>query len=90
MQIEVLCLEDDGSVTILKVEVAEGATVADALGSLSLGYSPADLGMYGFPLAEDQVLTAGNRIEVLRPLLIDPKMARRERAIAQAREIDRA
>lgn len=86
MQIEVLQLEADGTVTITNVDVAEGSTVAAVLGSLPLDYESSDLGMYGQPLGEDHVLEAGDRIEVLRPLLIDPKMARRERALAQARE----
>ena len=85
-----LYLEKDGSVTIMDADVADGWTVADALRSLSLDYEPADLGMYGLTLAEDHVLEAHDRIEVLRPLLIDPKMARRERALAQARGNDRS
>jgi putative ubiquitin-RnfH superfamily antitoxin RatB of RatAB toxin-antitoxin module len=35
--------------------------------------------VWGKPVALDQVLTDGDRLEVLRPLRVDPKVARRER-----------
>ena len=69
-----------------RVEVPIGATLADALVAASL--SPAWLaraGIDGFALhgvrAEpDAVLRDGDRIELLRPLVADPKEARRKRA----------
>ncbi len=39
-----------------------------------------DLGVYSNSVAHDRVLLDGDRLEVYRPLLIDPKEARRKRA----------
>lgn len=35
------------------------------------------LGAYGRPIARDQLLTPGTRVEILRPLQRDPREARR-------------
>lgn len=64
-----------------EVELPEGATVADALAAAAL--SPeghAAMAIYGETVAADQTLRDGDRLELLRPLLLDPKEARRRRA----------
>lgn len=38
------------------------------------------LGLYSKVVDDDQVLAAGDRVELYRPLLLDPKEARRQRA----------
>ena len=38
------------------------------------------LGVYGKRVTEDYVLQEGDRLEILRPLMVDPKEARRLRA----------
>ncbi len=38
------------------------------------------LGVFGRPCPPERVLRAGDRVEVLRPLQVDPKTARRRRA----------
>ncbi len=40
----------------------------------------APLGVFGRSCADDTVLRAGDRVEIYRPLQIDPKEARRRRA----------
>lgn len=40
---------------------------------------PLDLAVWGRPAEPSQPLRAHDRLEVLRPLLVDPKVARRER-----------
>lgn len=64
----------------------DGATLEDAVRASRLGtHSPAlvwrDLtpGIWGRAAPWDQVLAEGDRVELCRPLLVDPKMARRER-----------
>lgn len=69
-------------------ELADGATAADALresgwmarfpeiGSLSLA-------VWGRRCTGELVLRDGDRLEVLRPLRVDPKVARRERFVGQ-------
>ena len=39
-----------------------------------------DLGVFGKPVAEDYTLVDGDRIEIYRPLIADPKEVRRQRA----------
>ena len=64
-----------------------GATVADALAAADVAAvvpgwvpDPAGLAVYGQPVALETPLRDGDRVEVLRPLLADPKQARRRRA----------
>jgi putative ubiquitin-RnfH superfamily antitoxin RatB of RatAB toxin-antitoxin module len=38
------------------------------------------LGIFGHPVSPDRLLRDGDRVEIYRPLLADPKQARRERA----------
>ena len=74
------------------VEVWEGATVREALEQSGVlrDFPQIDLvrdrvGIYGRLAALDDVLRDGDRVEVLRPLVADPKTARRRRAQAARR-----
>ncbi len=40
----------------------------------------ADLGVFGHPVTPCAPLVQGDRVEIYRPLLVDPKEARRDRA----------
>jgi uncharacterized protein len=64
------------------LDLAEGATVGDALRACGLEL-PADgqraIGVWGRYASAGQVLRERDRIEVYRPLRVDPKVARRER-----------
>lgn len=64
------------------LELPEGATVADALAATALlgQEAPAAVAIHGETVAMDQPLRDGDRVELLRPLLLDPKEARRRRA----------
>lgn len=69
-----------------------GATVADALAAAALDVlvgeavvDPARLAIFGRAVAPAERLADGDRVEVLRPLVADPKQARRERAARGAR-----
>lgn len=74
---------------IIEVDVSEGATMAEAV-RLSgidqefpeLDIHEAPMGLFGrkVPKPDEQVLQAGDRVELYRPLLIDPKQARLNRA----------
>ncbi len=63
------------------LELPEGATVADALAAAALPQEghPA-VAIFGETAAVDQPLRDGDRVELLRPLLLDPMEARRRRA----------
>ena len=69
------------------LELPAGATVAhalaaadDALRADGVVVDPARLAIFGRMVALSDRLVDGDRVEVLRPLLADPKQARRERA----------
>ncbi|AWH17316.1 RnfH family protein [Stenotrophomonas sp. ZAC14D2_NAIMI4_7] len=65
-----------------QLQLEEGATVADAVAAAALEGSadcPA-LAVHGVLARPQQVLHDGDRVELLRPLLADPKDNRRKRA----------
>ena len=64
--------------------LAEGATIAEAIALAAIdgsGDCPA-VAVHGLLAKPDQVLREGDRVELLRPLLADPKDNRRRRARA--------
>lgn len=64
-----------------------GATVADALlAGAKAGLAvpaQASAGVWGRVVERDEVLRAGDRVEVYRALTVDPKVARRQRFARQ-------
>jgi putative ubiquitin-RnfH superfamily antitoxin RatB of RatAB toxin-antitoxin module len=57
-----------------------GATVADAVAQGELQVpAGGEVGVWGRRATPGQLLREGDRVEVCRPLLVDPKVARRER-----------
>lgn len=63
------------------LDMPEGSTVAEAIGAA--GLTPgghAGVAIYGDIATGEQTLRDGDRVELLRPLTIDPKEARRRRA----------
>ena len=71
----------------VSLELPMGATLADALAAA--GWSDAEgisgYAIFGVNAALDTVLRDGDLVELLRPLLMDPKEARRRRALKRAR-----
>ena len=69
------------------LRLAPGATLADAVGASALAERFPQLdwraamtpGIWGREAAWDQPLQDGDRVELCRPLAVDPKVARRER-----------
>jgi putative ubiquitin-RnfH superfamily antitoxin RatB of RatAB toxin-antitoxin module len=68
------------------VTLPDGATVRDAIEASGFGQLRPDIdwraagtGVWGRKTGADHILRDGDRVEVYRPLLVDPKMARRER-----------
>ncbi len=69
------------------VDLPAGACVADALaavasdtGFVEVDLAQAPVGIYGETVARGRLLEDGDRVEIYRELLIDPKEARRLRA----------
>jgi putative ubiquitin-RnfH superfamily antitoxin RatB of RatAB toxin-antitoxin module len=72
------------------LEMVEGALVADALAAVSRVSPFCDLDLdtrafavFGRRVTRNDELSHGDRIDILRPLLIDPKEARRRRAAGE-------
>ena len=70
---------------VVELELAEGATVADALAAARVaerfpGMECAAVGIWSRPCAPDRVLRDGDRVEVYRDLRADAKAERRARA----------
>jgi uncharacterized protein len=66
---------------LLGLEVAESATVADALREAGWEVAPdASVGVWGKAHSLTRALREGDRVELYRPLQADPKTARRKRA----------
>ena len=67
----------DVSVDSTAGEAIAASGIADSLPS---GFTPAAIGIYGRIVDEHHRVRDGDRIELYRPLVIDPKEARRRRA----------
>jgi len=62
------------------LDLPDGACVADALAACGLQLRAGEaLAVWGRRASADQPLRELDRVEVLRPLKVDPKTARRER-----------
>jgi putative ubiquitin-RnfH superfamily antitoxin RatB of RatAB toxin-antitoxin module len=74
-----------------ELELPDSATVAEAVARSGLleqfpeiRSTPLACAIYGRAVVDSQVLRAGDRVEILRPLRVDPKESRR-RAAARGR-----
>lgn len=73
---------------VLRVSVAEGASALEAARASAIDRQFPELvldencrlGIYGQAVAASHVLRAGDRVEIYRPLLADPRERRRARA----------
>jgi uncharacterized protein len=65
----------------IELELQAGATVSEAVIAAGWGADPEAVAyaVFGQRVDGDAVLRDGDRIELLRPLLADPKEARRQR-----------
>ena len=73
--------------TLLECEVAEGATVLQSVIASGLVQShpeidldKADFGIWSERVSPDSLVRDGDRVEIYRPLVADPKQVRRQRA----------
>ena len=72
---------------ILKVRGPVGMTVAEAIERSEIArqfpeidVASAKVGIFSKGVSRDEVLRAGDRVEIYRPLIADPKEARKQRA----------
>lgn len=77
-----------GAATLVTVDLPAGATAAEAVersglvGELGLDAKTLRYAIFGQAVRADTPLADGDRVELTRPLLADPKAARRQRAAA--------
>lgn len=65
---------------VVPLRLDEGATVREAVAACGLAAASLRFGIGGREVRPDQVLRDGDRVELLRPLALDPREARRQRA----------
>ena len=73
-----------------EIDLPEGANARQALAQSGLldtfpdlAHGPLDVGIWGRSCLPTQVMEDGDRLELYRPLRVDPKVARRERFARQ-------
>lgn len=76
---------------LVALEVPSGTTLAEAIALSGLpemfeGFELdlTKVGIFGHKASPDQILLEGDRVEIYRPLVADPKEVRRQRALTQA------
>ncbi|MBS0584450.1 MAG: RnfH family protein [Proteobacteria bacterium] len=85
IQVEVVYAEPRRQIVRAAI-VAADATVEEAITAsgirdeLPAGFAPASIGVFGHAVESDAPLRDGDRVELYRALVIDPKQARRRRA----------
>jgi putative ubiquitin-RnfH superfamily antitoxin RatB of RatAB toxin-antitoxin module len=72
---------------LVSVELREGATVQDAIDTSGLPerfpeeqLNALPTGIWGHPVEREQRVSDGDRVEIYRPLAMDPREARRQRS----------
>ena len=81
IQVEVVLAWPD-RYQLVALQLPVGTTVEAAVARSGLSAPAGAMAVHGLLARPDQVLLDGDRVELLRPLLIDPKEARRRRAKA--------
>jgi hypothetical protein len=86
IRIEVVYAQAQRSAT-KSVKLAPGATICDALEAvasdpqfLGVDLKESAVGIFGKVARRDQILSDGDRVEIYRQLVEEPKLARRTRA----------
>ena len=81
---------------LVSVELAVGATIAEAVVAAmaapefsDLNIADLRLGIFGKLSEAETPVSDGDRVEIYRPLKIDPMQARRRRALAKAKKAKR-
>ncbi len=86
MRIEIAWSPAPREVLSREVQLPPGSCVADALAAIGWTTTPGPLpvaGIWGRKAAASALLRDGDRVEIYRPLRVDPKVARRERFARQ-------
>jgi putative ubiquitin-RnfH superfamily antitoxin RatB of RatAB toxin-antitoxin module len=85
LRVEVAYCPRPGETDLSALALSPGATLADAVRASGvllrhgLDAGALRLGVWGKPRTADNVLRDHDRVEIYRPLIVDPKEARRQR-----------
>lgn len=79
MRVEVVYARRNGADSVT-VQLPSGATVRDALVAAGFANHHRGVGIYGKRVSVDTPVADGDRVEIYRPLVLDPKERRRLRA----------
>ena len=84
IEVELLYMPKDLAPRRLRLSLAEGSTIADLIYQSGWNESYPEIhglkvGIFGIPAALTSLIHTGDRIEIYRPLLLDPKEQRRLR-----------
>jgi len=92
MRIEVV-YATPGRQALIRVEAPKGCTVAEAIDLSGIQgefpdmvIDPGAVGVFSQKVSLDHVLRPGDRVEIYRPLLADPKEMRKQRAARGAKK----
>ena len=95
IRIEVVFAERDRQ-QLVELQIRDGATVGDAVEECrqrrllpESAFRFQDYGIFGEPVSRSRLLEAGDRVEIYRPLEVDPKEARRRRARTRSERTER-
>lgn len=87
LRVSVACSAGCGGAVEVTVSLAAGSTALDALRTSGLlerfpeiDISAQSVGLWARPCKLDSAVSNGDRVEIYRPLQVDPKEARRRRA----------
>jgi len=84
MKVEVVWARPEGA-QVVSLQLPAGATLRDAISASGLRFDNQPVGVFGKRAALDTPLKPGDRVEIYRPLAVDPKEARRRRALRKKR-----
>lgn len=89
IRVEIAC-PDGTDYRVIQAVLPVGATARDVLAACDPALLEGrTLGVFGRGVAADAPLADGDRLELYLPLQVDPKMARRQRAAANAKKSGR-
>lgn len=85
VKVELVYVALDKNTIHKTLKLQQGATVSDALQASEIYHTHPEtrdmpVGIYSKQVPLDQVLQEGDRIEIYRPLILDPKEKRRQKA----------
>ncbi len=83
-QIEVVQSLAARQIRTMPLDMPGGSTVQEALVQTGWPIGEVVVGIWGRKVPLDQVLQPGDRLEIYRPLQVDPKEARRQRYAARS------